>query len=81
VPLSCWGQCWQINNDVYVFFSHNSTEPILDDRYADFFTKLAERLKVTEEKLQLTGHMDNTGTAAYNQHLGLRRVTIKLQPQ
>lgn len=60
-------------NEALVYFDFNATRKKVDADVDEFLKKVAERLKSTEEKVEITGHTDNIGNDASNLKLGERR--------
>ncbi|MEM6967103.1 MAG: OmpA family protein [Bacteroidota bacterium] len=60
-------------NEALVYFDFNATRKKVDKDVDDFLKKVAERLKSTQEKVEITGHTDNVGNDAANLKLGERR--------
>jgi outer membrane protein OmpA-like peptidoglycan-associated protein len=63
----------ELDDRINIRFPYNSTEGELDKAVDDYLRRLAERVKETGERIMLTGHADNTGSADYNMTLGRRR--------
>ncbi len=63
----------QLADRAVMLFPVNSTGMVEDPGINKYFVDLAANIKLTGEKILLTGHTDNTGTDASNLDLGLRR--------
>lgn len=63
----------ELDDRVLIRFPVGSTQKTYDPAVDQYLDKLATRVKETGEKITLTGHTDNTGTAEANQSLGLDR--------
>ena len=63
----------QLADRAVMLFPVNSTGMENDPKIDKYFNDLAANIKKTGEKIQLTGHTDNTGNEASNLDLGLRR--------
>ncbi|NBC08365.1 MAG: OmpA family protein [Bacteroidetes bacterium] len=63
----------EIGDRILIRFPVGSTEKIYDESVEQYLNKLAERVKQTGERVELTGHTDNTGSDADNLELGQAR--------
>ncbi len=66
----------EIGNKAIVNFPYNSTKRINNPEVEQYLRDLAERLKKTSEKLQITGHTCDLGADAPNYNLGLWRSEV-----
>ena len=60
-------------NTALIYFNFNGTRGKLNQEVTDYLQKVATRLKNGTEKVNITGHTDDKGSAAANQTLGKRR--------
>jgi OmpA-OmpF porin, OOP family len=65
----------QLADRAVMFFPVNSTGMVEDPAIGKYFTDVAANIKISGEKIKLTGHTDNTGNETANHELGLRRAT------
>ena len=56
-----------------IYFPTNSAQKEVDPDIDDYLKQVAERVKLSDEKINLTGHTDNVGNPASNQKLGMDR--------
>lgn len=63
----------EVDNTITILFPYAQTTKEADPRVDEYLEKLANRLKQTDETVQITGHTDNVGEVDYNQQLGLDR--------
>ncbi len=62
-----------LNGKQLIYFPTNSDRKIADSEVDAYLDKVAERVKITGERIELTGHTDDRNTDEYNQALGKRR--------
>ena len=60
-------------NEATIYFPFNSSVRDANPQVDQYLAQVAERLKQSEEKVQITGHTDNIGEEAQNFQLGLQR--------
>lgn len=65
-----------LDNKIRIRFPFNSTNKLSDREVENYLNKIAKRIKVSGEKVKLTGHTDNIGSDASNIKLGQRRADI-----
>jgi outer membrane protein OmpA-like peptidoglycan-associated protein len=63
----------EVEGSIIIQFPYSSAEKEPDPKVDEYLAKLAERLKTTDETVQITGHTDNTGQDETNQKLGRAR--------
>lgn len=66
----------EIDNKTLIYFPFNSTDRIKNAEVETYLNDVADRLKRTGERVQLTGHTDNVDSQSFNQALGMRRANI-----
>ncbi len=64
----------QLDDREIVYFPFNDTKKEVDPRIDEYLDNLAKRIIASGEKVRLTGHTDNVGSAAYNMSLSDKRV-------
>ncbi len=63
----------QLDDRVSIRFPTGSADRVYAPEVDSFLVKLAERLRSSGQRLRITGHTDNTGSAEQNISLGLAR--------
>lgn len=63
----------ELEDRMIIRFPANSTEKEYDPKVDDYLRKLAQRVIRTGEKIEITGHTDNTGKGTKNLILGKNR--------
>jgi len=63
----------ELEDRIIIRFPANSTEKEYDPKVGDYLKKLAQRVIRSGEKVQITGHTDNSGTKSANLLLGKNR--------
>ncbi len=58
-----------------IYFPYKSAERIKSDNLENYLVQLAAKVKSSGDKILLTGHTDNVGSAEYNMNLSLQRVS------
>ncbi|PHI21198.1 hypothetical protein CEQ90_04035 [Lewinellaceae bacterium SD302] len=61
------------SNEIIIRFPFDADTKQVAPAVDSYLGKLAERLKLTDENVSITGHTDNVDTDAYNLRLGQRR--------
>jgi len=69
----------EIDDRTRIYFPFNSVKKIDNAEIEAYLHDVAERVKKTGERIQLTGHTDNVDSKAFNQRLGLQRANIVKQ--
>jgi OmpA-OmpF porin, OOP family len=59
-----------------IYFPFNSTDKLNDNTIEAYLDSVAERVKGSGEKVQLTGHTDDIGSAASNERLARKRAVV-----
>jgi len=62
-----------LDDEITIYFPFNSTVKDKNPQVDQYLEKLAERLKLTKEKITITGHTDNVGEELDNENLGKQR--------
>lgn len=62
-----------VEDEITIYFPFNSSAKDKNQQVDEYLKKLAERLKLSEEKISIIGHTDNVGEAANNENLGMQR--------
>ena len=65
-----------IGSEAIIYFPFNSTNKLNSSEIEDYLRKVASNVKGTGQRIRLTGHTDDIGTAASNRNLGQRRANI-----
>lgn len=65
-----------VDDKTMIYFPYNSTKEIDDQEVRSYLDDVAERVIKSGEKISLTGHTDNTGSAEYNMKLGQQRADV-----
>ncbi len=63
----------QLADRTIIRFPYNSDQMVADAVIDDYLDRLLRRLADSGERVQLTGHTDNSGTPDYNLRLGQQR--------
>ncbi|MFK7806678.1 MAG: OmpA family protein [Saprospiraceae bacterium] len=63
----------EVENESTIYFPFNSSVKDQNPQVDAYLSKLAERLKQTDEKISIVGHTDNVGEEAANVILGMNR--------
>ncbi|MCB0516949.1 MAG: OmpA family protein [Chitinophagales bacterium] len=63
----------ELADRIVIYFPTNSSQKNSNNKVDDYLSKLAERLKQTNEKVIITGHTDNVGSPEANQALAQKR--------
>ena len=63
----------EVDDRVLIYFPFNSTKRLENPTITEYLSRVADRVKTTGEKIQLTGHTDSEGTNESNYYLGLWR--------
>lgn len=63
----------EVEDEIIIRFPFNESTKKVATSVDEYLTKLAERLKQTEETVVITGHTDNVDTDAFNMRLGQKR--------
>lgn len=69
----------EIDDRTLIYFPFNSVDKLKDAEVEAYLDDVAERVKKTGERVQLTGHTDNVDSESFNQALGFRRANIVKQ--
>ncbi len=62
-----------LNGTQLIYFPTNSDRKLANSAVDTYLDQVAERVKITSERIELTGHTDDRNTNEYNQALGQRR--------
>ncbi len=63
----------ELDDRMIIRFAFNSTEKDYDPAVEEYLTKLSEKIKISGEKVSVTGHTDNIGSDESNMILGRTR--------
>ena len=63
----------ELPNFTLIYFDYNASQKKVNQEVDEYLQKLSERLKLTDEKVIITGHTDSDGSDESNQILGMRR--------
>ncbi|MFK7933393.1 MAG: OmpA family protein [Saprospiraceae bacterium] len=66
----------RLDDRVVIRFPFNSVKKDFDPVVDEYLAQLAEQLKTSGQKVELTGHTDNVGGAEANEKLALRRAKM-----
>jgi len=66
----------EVGDRTLIYFPVNSTNKLADAEIEDYLNDVADRVKRTGEKVNLTGHTDSTGNRAANVRLGQGRADV-----
>jgi outer membrane protein OmpA-like peptidoglycan-associated protein len=62
-----------LEDEVTIYFPFNSRVKDKNQQVDQYLEKLAERLKLSNEKITIVGHTDNVGEEVDNERLGMER--------
>lgn len=65
-----------IETSTLIYFPFNSTNKLSDSSVEDYLDSVADRVKSSGERVRLTGHTDDIGSASSNQSLGQKRAEV-----
>jgi len=65
-----------IEDKTLIYFPYNSTDKLSDREIERYLDDVADRVKSSGERVQLTGHTDSKGDAEYNMGLGRSRAVV-----
>ena len=65
-----------VDDKTIIRFPYNSTDKLSDSAVESYLNKVADRVKKSGERVQLTGFTDSDGNADYNISLGKKRAEI-----
>ena len=62
-----------LDDEITIYFPFNSSVKDKNPQVDQYLEKLAERLKLSKERITIVGHTDNVGEAVDNENLGRQR--------
>jgi outer membrane protein OmpA-like peptidoglycan-associated protein len=63
----------EVENTITIYFPYGKATKTPDPKVDEYLARLANRLKKTDETVQITGHTDDAGTKEFNMGLGTAR--------
>lgn len=66
----------KVSSNAVIYFPFNSTNKLNDSAIEKYLDEIADRIRVSGERVRLTGHTDDIGGTASNITLGQRRANI-----